>query len=272
MHFFKDIDFPYSGKVEDGHKRCHTPLYYGIQFNEAGTLRLRIGDGKLRTFQGPCAFITHPGTEFFYEIPSGEKHNYFVICFTGSGVRQFIKSKLLDLSPRVYKIGEPEKFKSTMQNLVRKHNTLEHDYCVLELQNLMLQLRDTVNLKKNVPHIHSVQYRRISELAEAIKLAPEKNWDFTAEARKLNMSPRYFRMIFTKVTQLSPHNLMLKERLHRAAHALTSGNETIYNIAAENGFQDPFYFSRIFKKYYRLSPLQYRKEFSADISGHNISH
>ncbi|MBO5991299.1 MAG: helix-turn-helix domain-containing protein [Lentisphaeria bacterium] len=59
--------------------------------------------------------------------------------------------------------------------------------------------------------------------------------------------------------------------MHRAARALTSGNETIYNIAAETGFQDPFYFSRIFKKYYRLSPLQYRKEFSADISGHNIA-
>ena len=76
------------------------------------------------------------------------------------------------------------------------------------------------------------------------------------------MSPRYFRMIFTKVTQLSPHNLMLRERLVKAAHALTSGNETVYNIAAENGFKDQFYFSRIFKKYYRLSPLQYRKEFS----------
>lgn len=262
MHFFKDIEFPYSGKVEDGHKRCHTPLYYGIQFNETGSLRLRIGNGKLRTYHGPCVFITHPGTEFFYEIPSGEKHNYYVICFTGSGVRQFIKSKLLDLSPRVYKVGDPEKFRSTMQSLVRKHNALEHDYCVLELQNLLLQLRDTAEREKTPHKICSAQYKKISELAEAVKRAPEKSWDFTEESRKLNMSPRYFRMIFTKVTQLSPYNLMLKERLARAAYALTSGNETIYNIAAENGFNDQFYFSRIFKKYYRLSPLQYRKEFS----------
>ncbi|MBO5992359.1 MAG: helix-turn-helix domain-containing protein [Lentisphaeria bacterium] len=52
------------------------------------------------------------------------------------------------------------------------------------------------------------------------------------------------------------------ECLVRSAKALVSGNDTKANIANDNGFEDVFYFSRIFKKYYHLSPSQYRKEFS----------
>lgn len=262
MRFFKDIEFPYYGCVEDGHKRCHTPIYYGIQFNGSGTLRLRIGSGKCRTYQGPCAFITHPGTEFFYEIPADEKHNYFVICFTGGRVKELIGNKLLDLSPEVYNISDPEKFRDTMQGLVAKHKNLEHDFCVLELQSLLLQLRSSSGVKSGREGVFPEQHKKILELAEAIRKAPAEKWDFHLEARKLSMSLRYFRMVFTKVNQLSPHNFMLRERLVRSAKALVSGNDTIAGIANDNGFEDVFYFSRIFKKYYHLSPSQYRKEFS----------
>ena len=262
MRFFKDIEFPYYGEVEDGHCRCHTPIYYGIQFNASGTLRLRIGNGKLRTCQGPCAFITHPGAKFCYEIPADERHGYYVICFTGAGVNKFVASGLLDLSPEVYKISDPERFRNTMKNLTQKHREHEHDFCVLELQSLLLQLHNSSRSSSGNGGVFPEQYEKMLELAEAIRKAPAEKWDFHLEARKHNMSLRYFRMVFTKVNQLAPHDFMLKERLARSARALISGNDTISAIAGDNGFDDVFYFSRIFKKHYHLPPSQYRKEFS----------
>lgn len=262
MRFFKDIAFPYFGAVEDGHKRCHIPIYYGIQYNESGTLHLRIGKAKCRTYQGPCAFITHPGTEFFYEIPRCEQHNYYAICFTGSRVNEFIKNGLLDISPKVYKINDPERFRNTISSLIEKHNTPEDDFCVLELQNLLLQLHLPYNKTTDDCKIPHGLLKKITDLSRAIRQSPRLDWNFSVEARKLNISPRYFRMVFTGANRLSPHKFLLRERLAKAAQALISSDETIYNIAGENGFKDAFYFSRMFKKHYKLSPSQYRKEFS----------
>ena len=131
-----------------------------------------------------------------------------------------------------------------------------------KLQSLLLQLRNCSGVKSGREGVFPEQHKKILELAEAIRKAPAEKWDFHLEARKLSMSLRYFRMVFTKVNQLSPHNFMLRERLVRSAKALVSGNDTIAGIANDNGFEDVFYFSRIFKKYYHLSPSQYRKEFS----------
>ena len=39
--------------------------------------------------------------------------------------------------------------------------------------------------------------------------------------------------------------------------------ENAIAAAEECGFKDEFYFSRIFKKYYHLSPKQYRREFNS---------
>ena len=61
--------------------------------------------------------------------------------------------------------------------------------------------------------------------------------------------------------QLSDH--AYEYALDRAARELLSSQDTVGAIADRNGFADEFYFSRIFKKYYRLAPRFYREEFQA---------
>ena len=45
----------------------------------------------------------------------------------------------------------------------------------------------------------------------------------------------------------------------KAAEILASTSLTIRMIAVECGFYDEYYFSNYFKKYYRISPSEYRK-------------
>lgn len=49
-------------------------------------------------------------------------------------------------------------------------------------------------------------------------------------------------------------------RLRRAADMLINTDLAIKEIASLTGWDDEYYFSRLFKKNYSLSPLQYRKE------------
>ena len=72
----------------------------------------------------------------------------------------------------------------------------------------------------------------------------------------------YIRKLFKKSTGSTPHQYLLRLRLHDAALMLSencSPKRTINDITRACGFLDPFYFSRMFKKKYGVSPSSYRK-------------
>ena len=104
MAFFDDLFFALDIAVEEGHRRCHIPIYYGIQFNQSGVLHLRIGDGPQLELEGAWVFITHPGCRFEYELAGARPHHYRVICFNGVAVGRYIEHGLL---PMAQKYGEP---------------------------------------------------------------------------------------------------------------------------------------------------------------------
>ena len=72
----------------------------------------------------------------------------------------------------------------------------------------------------------------------------------------------YIRKLFKKTTGATPHQYLLRLRLHDAAELLSDNSgkkQTINDITRICGFRDAFYFSRMFKKKYGVSPSAYRK-------------
>ena len=67
---------------------------------------------------------------------------------------------------------------------------------------------------------------------------------------------------FKKVKQLmgmSPNDYIRKIRMEAAAELLLTTNMTAAEIAYKVGFEDQYYFSKSFKKYFGLPPSQYRR-------------
>ncbi len=58
---------------------------------------------------------------------------------------------------------------------------------------------------------------------------------------------------------VSPIVYLNQYRLTLASRLLKSTNDSIGAISAATGFADPFYFSRMFKDRFQLSPREYRK-------------
>ena len=48
-------------------------------------------------------------------------------------------------------------------------------------------------------------------------------------------------------------------RLTLAARALAEGQEDVLTVAMDVGFSNVSYFNRLFKKKFRMTPLEYRK-------------
>ncbi len=73
----------------------------------------------------------------------------------------------------------------------------------------------------------------------------------------------YIRKLFKRKTGITPHQYLLRLRLQYAAKQLSIPNGKKYSISeitVSSGFRDPFYFSRMFKKHYGVSPNAYRKQ------------
>jgi AraC-like DNA-binding protein len=259
MNFYKGLRFPFFDSISNGHKRRHIPLYYGIQFNESNTLHLKIGNHKKRSYTGAWVFITHPGTEFTYEIAPNVHHPYWAICFIGPRVKKYLNGGLLSLAPRAYPIHDPERFRKTIYEFVKMHKKGQYDFCTLLLENLLLQIHCHTTPNSSI-HPLPWQHAILNQLTEKILLNPVADWNFDAEAEAMHISPRHFRTIFKKVNRMPPLHFLLKTRLELAAIKLHKTQDPIGIIALESGFQDEFYFSRLFKKYYMLSPKQYRME------------
>lgn len=73
-----------------------------------------------------------------------------------------------------------------------------------------------------------------------------------------NMSSTTFREAFRKQTGLSPNEYIISQRISSACLLLTQTNMSVNSIAADVGYSDQYYFSRLFKKKTSLSPLKYR--------------
>ena len=79
-------------------------------------------------------------------------------------------------------------------------------------------------------------------------------------AKNMYLSPVYISKIFKEETGESPINYLIKIRLEKAREVLVSGDGgSIKQIANAVGYDDVYHFSKLFKKYYGISPLYYRK-------------
>ena len=74
------------------------------------------------------------------------------------------------------------------------------------------------------------------------------------------VSDTYFHRIFRSRYGTSPHSYVLSRRIRHAEAILSSGDfSTIEEVALAVGFQDPLYFSKVFKKACGVSPSVYSR-------------
>ncbi len=77
----------------------------------------------------------------------------------------------------------------------------------------------------------------------------------------LEMDGRKFAYVFQKCVGMCPHSYLTKYRINKAKEMLIMQESTIGEIANLVGYEDSFYFSRVFKKYTGLAPSDFRNHF-----------
>jgi AraC-like DNA-binding protein len=78
-------------------------------------------------------------------------------------------------------------------------------------------------------------------------------------ADHLGLSRSYLYTVFRKGTGQTPNDYLQRTRIRAAEAMLAQGSRSVTEIASSLGFSSSQYFSKVFHKYTRQTPLEYRK-------------
>ena len=78
-------------------------------------------------------------------------------------------------------------------------------------------------------------------------------------SRAGNVSQSLCNQIFNRFTEKSPVEYLLHYRSRKVADLLQAGNMSMSEIAEITGFSGASYMAEIFKKFYKMSPRDFRK-------------
>ncbi len=109
---------------------------------------------------------------------------------------------------------------------------------------------------KTEPSRVALHHRHLIHAAENYILA-NLHLDLTLDhiAAYLQVSKFHLSRVFKKHTGNTLHNYLTAMRMQRAEELLNEGRLHIAGIAAATGFNDVEYFGRVFKKYFKRSPV-----------------
>lgn len=177
---------------------------------------------------------------------------------------------------QVLHLANPEEYKELICRMhttwTKKENGYKH-LCTSMLYELLYKVN--MQVSNNNPELDD--YNSIMNcVAEYIHKNYKTNDISVADlSKKFSLSETYFRRLFHKAYSTSPMQYIINLRLEYASQLLLSKYYTIKEISEKAGFNDPKYFSRLFKKKIACSPTTYINTFydnMLDIRKNNTVH
>ena len=236
--------------------------FYAIGLMISGSGPFLVEGQPPQRMEPPCMFTVYPGPHFKYGPEKGTIWNEYCVCMTGSGMKDWVASGLFPRDGRMYPVTQVgalvERFRE-IARIVKRDGAGDRDRAVVLTQHLLIELHQSRVSSRieaaPAPSVEAVMDYCRQNYSEAI--------DFARLARRFAVSYSFLRQRMRKVTGLPPNQYLLRLRCSAAQTLLCDTDLSIKEIGARVGIDDPFSFSRTFKRCTGISPRQYRRQMTA---------
>jgi len=103
------------------------------------------------------------------------------------------------------------------------------------------------------------RWKELSPVLVRIRQHLHEPWDRVRMAELAGLSPTRFDQVFKEVTGQTPSTWLQKERVSQAKKLMLSSELPIHQISLLVGFEDPYHFSRFFKRHVGHSPSHWKE-------------
>lgn len=119
------------------------------------------------------------------------------------------------------------------------------------LNCILFELIDLTNLKSDNEHIVKI-YKYINDNID-------KKITLSSISRELHLSREYIARIFKEETKNTVTNYITEQKMILAKELISSQNMSLATVASHLGYENYHYFSRVFKKHFKITPTVFKK-------------
>ena len=229
---------------------------------------LYVANGKTHFWFDGREEIVSTGHMVLYKPEEIQKYVYYLednpevfwIHFTGSDVKNILAYHGISLDEHVFYCGVLPDYKALFRKIIQELQLCRYGYedYIASLFNDILLLVDRQQHE---------QKKATGDIQEQIERAAayfNENYNTKISiddyAESLHISTNGFIHNFKQYAGMSPAQYILSLRMVNAQSLLERTTYNIKEISEIVGYENPLYFSRVFKKEIGKSPAQYRKE------------
>jgi AraC family transcriptional regulator, arabinose operon regulatory protein len=110
------------------------------------------------------------------------------------------------------------------------------------------------------PMLQTSQFHRLDSTLIFLQKNVHRSLTLSELAEHAQLSIPHFSRLFKEQTGYTPIAFFIHLKLQEAGKLLLISRMTIREISYELGYEDPYYFSRLFKKVMGMSPTQFREQ------------
>ena len=229
---------------------------------------LYVANGKTHFWFDGREKIVSAGHMVLYKPEEIQKYVYYLednpevfwIHFTGSDVKNILAYHGISLDEHVFYCGVLPDYKALFRKIIQELQLCRYGYedYIASLFNDILLLVDRQQ------HEQKKTTGNVQEQIERAAAYFNENYNTKISiddyAESLHISTNWFIHNFKQYAGMSPAQYILSLRMVNAQSLLERTTYNIKEISEIVGYENPLYFSRVFKKEIGKSPAQYRKE------------
>lgn len=215
------------------------------------THQLRAGD----------LMMLEPNQAHAYEADPSNPWSIFWVHFIGLRARDHVKALGWAESSPVIHVPDTTSMLGAFEDLYRH---TPHGMSDAEMIAMGTSFGRLCGLARLLTRAREIRARRTEEkilqVIARLREAPQLEWTIDKMAAIAGMSSGHFSGLFRQQTGSPPQTFLIRLRLQLACRILEQEQESIERTASRVGYEDSYYFSRLFRKHLGVVPSRFRRD------------
>lgn len=198
-----------------------------------------------------------------YEYYAIDQTEVYWVHFTGNDVTNLLRKYEIPIKEHIFYTGTSPEYQWIFRQMIQELQNCRENYQML-LTMLLGQI--FIHINRQLKEGNKATSYMLEETERATRYFSENyNKPICIEeyAESRHVSACWFIRQFKHYTGMPPMQYILSIRIANAQNLLETTSYTVSEVASIIGYDNPLYFSRLFKKQLGMSPTEYRKRQAA---------
>ena len=250
----------------------HWHTEFEFVYVETGTVYFGISDKQFALSEGQGVFINSKILHRYFSQGKAIVPNFVLMPYFIAAQDSLIYQKYvlpIMASPMDYQIFSSDiPWQAQALSLMREMMAAQEkasdvelvsSYLIQKIWHILYQNTDVEHMGKKENYSASSQ-ARLQLMMQYIHQKFAYNISLSDIADQAKVSKSTALNLFQRYLVISPVTYLINYRLQEAAKLLASTEKKVTVISKDTGFDNVDYFCKAFKKYYKLTPTEYRKK------------